>query len=204
MAGERTATELAAQVVDTRRQIIGAFMAVKGYLDTPYPDDPRWTPWTRFVERALTRVDDLPDVARELCQRAEQAERERTKARNSELALWDRHRRELTLRVAAERGFETQSERRRYWKARAEAAERERDRMREALAESWTVYERATFDTHDLEWSRQAAERARAALADVSQPGKDRAEGGFINQPTRREMGVDAPDFGPTLGDTPS
>lgn len=26
-------------------------------------------------------------------------------------------------------------------------------------------------------------------------------EGGFIAQPTRREMGVDAPDFGPTLGE---
>ncbi|MFE7720112.1 hypothetical protein ACFU44_13845 [Nocardia rhizosphaerihabitans] len=27
-----------------------ALFAVKPHLDKPYPDDPRWTPWSRFVE----------------------------------------------------------------------------------------------------------------------------------------------------------
>lgn len=31
-------------------------MAIKPFLDKPYPDDPRWTPWTRFVEWELERL----------------------------------------------------------------------------------------------------------------------------------------------------
>jgi hypothetical protein len=27
--------------------------------DTPYPDDPRWTPWTRFGKRACAKVEQL-------------------------------------------------------------------------------------------------------------------------------------------------
>lgn len=47
-----------------RREIIASLIAVKGHLDTPYPDDPRWTPWTRFIERTIDRVDELAEIAR--------------------------------------------------------------------------------------------------------------------------------------------
>lgn len=30
-------------------------LTVKPLLDKPYPDDPRWTPWTRWVDRAARR-----------------------------------------------------------------------------------------------------------------------------------------------------
>ena len=46
-----------------RRSIAASLIAVKGHLDTPYPDDPRWTPWTRFIERTLRQVDELADLA---------------------------------------------------------------------------------------------------------------------------------------------
>jgi hypothetical protein len=34
-------------------------LTVKPTLDTPYPDDPRWTPWTRWVEPEARRAHDL-------------------------------------------------------------------------------------------------------------------------------------------------
>lgn len=49
-----------------RRNIIASLIAVKGHLDTPYPDDPRWTPWTRFIERTLRDVDELGALAARL------------------------------------------------------------------------------------------------------------------------------------------
>lgn len=36
-----------------RRRINSALIAVESLLTSPYPDDPRWTPWTRFVGPAL-------------------------------------------------------------------------------------------------------------------------------------------------------
>jgi hypothetical protein len=38
-------------------------MAVKPLLDHPYPDDPRWTPWTRFVEDRLSDLRRQIDAA---------------------------------------------------------------------------------------------------------------------------------------------
>ena len=55
---ERDANQLAADATTARRGIISALIAVKGHLDQPYPDDDRWTPWTRFVEPALQRLDE--------------------------------------------------------------------------------------------------------------------------------------------------
>ena len=54
----RDANQLAADATTARRGIISALIAVKGHLDQPYPDDDRWTPWTRFVEPALQRLDE--------------------------------------------------------------------------------------------------------------------------------------------------
>lgn len=42
-----------------RVSIAASLIAVKPHLDAPYPDDPRWTPWTRFIERELQRVDEM-------------------------------------------------------------------------------------------------------------------------------------------------
>jgi len=73
-----TDTDSLAQTVRRyRREIASALIAVKWHLDTPYPDSPEWTPWTRFVERALRKVDEIPALVDELVGRLDQAERER-------------------------------------------------------------------------------------------------------------------------------
>jgi len=53
-----TGAEVKAQVLEARRELFADLIAVKGHLVTPYPDDPRWTPWRWFVERALHRSDE--------------------------------------------------------------------------------------------------------------------------------------------------
>lgn len=54
---------VSAEARELRRDIIASLIAVKGHLDQPYPDDPRWTPWTRFIERTLRKVDELAALA---------------------------------------------------------------------------------------------------------------------------------------------
>lgn len=39
-----------------RRRVSSALIAVSPLLEQPYPDDPRWTPWTRFVQPALREL----------------------------------------------------------------------------------------------------------------------------------------------------
>jgi hypothetical protein len=72
--------------------------------------------------------------------------------------------------------------------------EAERDRLRAALIQIMHY----PFDVMREAHEDRAAmcEIARAALA-----GEEKPSGGLIPQPTRREMGVDAPDFGPVLGE---
>lgn len=79
-ASEPPVAESAADALTALREIrvsiAASLIAVKGHLDTPYPDDPRWTPWTRFIERELHKLDDAKDaLARleELQQAAEDA-----------------------------------------------------------------------------------------------------------------------------------
>lgn len=43
-------------------------IAVEGSTDTPYPDDPRWSPWSRFLERALRRLSSAEEVSRQALQ----------------------------------------------------------------------------------------------------------------------------------------
>jgi hypothetical protein len=38
--------------------LMSAMIAVEGHLNRPYPEDPRWTPWSRFVEPALARLSE--------------------------------------------------------------------------------------------------------------------------------------------------
>ena len=35
---------------------IATALTLRAHLEDPYPDDPRWTPYTRFVERELRRT----------------------------------------------------------------------------------------------------------------------------------------------------
>lgn len=41
-----------------------AFIVVEGCLDKPYPDDPRWSPWTRFVQRPWNAAATASEMAR--------------------------------------------------------------------------------------------------------------------------------------------
>lgn len=42
---------------DALRQHMTAWITVAPLLEDPYPDDPRWSPWTRYGERACRRGD---------------------------------------------------------------------------------------------------------------------------------------------------
>jgi hypothetical protein len=57
-------------IVKKLKKFEAAIFAVKFYLDKPYPDDERWTPYTRFVgprlkmlEVAITKGEDIGDLA---------------------------------------------------------------------------------------------------------------------------------------------
>lgn len=66
MREEREVDAAMRRVLDYRRHLNAALIAVKHHLDTPYPDDPRWTPWTRFVGPARANlsqtIDDLCEI----------------------------------------------------------------------------------------------------------------------------------------------
>lgn len=55
MSLSETSEAIPADVLDRVEEaltnIATAVLAVAPSLEKPYPDDPRWTPWTRFVER---------------------------------------------------------------------------------------------------------------------------------------------------------
>ena len=91
-------------VDNARRSIAASLIAVKGHLDKPYPDNPRWTPWTRFVERELRRLDEIKEVVSDLAARAREKVPAETLRRIQELeainAQMTRHRDRLARRVA--------------------------------------------------------------------------------------------------------
>ena len=39
--------------------------AIAHYSNEPYPDDPRWTPWTRFGKRVADRCDRYEKALKE-------------------------------------------------------------------------------------------------------------------------------------------
>jgi hypothetical protein len=39
-------------------RLVTGLIAVSPHLSQPYPDDPRWTPWTRFLEKEIDDMDD--------------------------------------------------------------------------------------------------------------------------------------------------
>lgn len=60
---EREKARLQQALKELRAKVVPSLIAVKGHLDTPYVDDERWTPWTRFVEPCLYRFDEVLDEA---------------------------------------------------------------------------------------------------------------------------------------------
>lgn len=51
--------EQLAETSDVLRTVGKAAITVQPTLDTPYPDDPRWTPWTRWMEKPARRAYNL-------------------------------------------------------------------------------------------------------------------------------------------------
>lgn len=54
--------EAAKAMRDPVRRMTAALIAVDSRLTEPYPDDPRWTPWTRFIEPALRELRAAADA----------------------------------------------------------------------------------------------------------------------------------------------
>lgn len=48
-----------AEAADALRAVGRAAIVVQPVLDTPYPDDPRWTPWTRWMRDPARRAYTL-------------------------------------------------------------------------------------------------------------------------------------------------
>lgn len=53
------AVELLRDCQEAMHELATALLTVKPRLSEPYPDDPRWSPWTRFVKRDAERVYNL-------------------------------------------------------------------------------------------------------------------------------------------------
>lgn len=60
-----TDRELLEQAAETLMNCAKAALTVKPNLDKPYPDDPRWSPWTRWVEPRARRAHDLAITIRQ-------------------------------------------------------------------------------------------------------------------------------------------
>lgn len=54
-----TDRELLGQAAEALWGCAKAALTVEHSLDKPYPDDPRWSPWTRWVERPAREAHDL-------------------------------------------------------------------------------------------------------------------------------------------------
>ena len=56
------------QADEALRRNIVTWIALAPLLDEPYPDDPRWTPYTRFAKRAMRQAGDARKAIREALQ----------------------------------------------------------------------------------------------------------------------------------------
>lgn len=61
---ERALEEAMREAKKALRANVITWIVLEGALGTPYPDDPRWTPWTRFGERAFRRAGEALEVVR--------------------------------------------------------------------------------------------------------------------------------------------
>lgn len=59
-----TDEELLRRAADALWKCAKAALTVEHSLDKPYEDDPRWSPWTRWVERPAREAHDLAMVIR--------------------------------------------------------------------------------------------------------------------------------------------
>lgn len=50
---------LLVEAADTLRAVYTAGLTVQPTLDKPYPDDPRWTPWSRWMGQPCHDAHDL-------------------------------------------------------------------------------------------------------------------------------------------------
>ena len=91
--------ENAATVREAHRDVVASLIAVKGHLDTPYPDDPRWTPWTRFVERSLKRLDESKQ---EITALLAQAEAGAGAQREADIQLGEKLAAQMTLKAVCD------------------------------------------------------------------------------------------------------
>ena len=68
MTAARNAESVAAgnELADAFFSLWSGLFAIKPHLDKPYPEDGRWTPWTRFVEQELARCEHAADAWRKL------------------------------------------------------------------------------------------------------------------------------------------
>lgn len=55
---------LLADALDALRENITTWITLHPLLNEPYPDDPRWTPWTRFGKRAADRAVEAQTAIR--------------------------------------------------------------------------------------------------------------------------------------------
>lgn len=55
-------SDIVKQAKDAKRRLHAAFIATMSHTDKPYPDDERWTPWTRFLRPAMDGVDAAIDA----------------------------------------------------------------------------------------------------------------------------------------------
>lgn len=54
----REAQKCADEIKEAWTDLVTGLIAVSPHLSQPYPDDARWTPWTRFVEHEIGRMDE--------------------------------------------------------------------------------------------------------------------------------------------------
>lgn len=45
-------------------QLRTSLITVEPFLDKPFPDDPRWTPWSRFIDRPWRQAATASELAR--------------------------------------------------------------------------------------------------------------------------------------------
>ncbi len=72
--GDARVTEIPAEVIDKIDRALSKAITTSVALadDTPYPDDPRWSPWTRFHKPVADRCREAREALRERVSAAEQ------------------------------------------------------------------------------------------------------------------------------------
>jgi hypothetical protein len=157
-----TADELLRQAADALWACAKAALTVEPMLKEPYADDPRWSPWTRWVERPAREAHDLKVKINRHLKAAPAAAPELAAAMAETRAVRDGYQ-----QLCGEFGPSAQSG----WSARISLTVLNRHRGRAGLAELPRTA--ASGDREDITMRyRRERDEARAELADV----RERAE----------------------------